>query len=78
MPRLEINTLFILLQRLLDRLEQRVRLILIDTYVIADGQDDFANLLLLTVLVMLFVFVERDGNVDAGFGGPGGVYSEPV
>lgn len=53
-------------------------MILIDAYVVADGQDDFANLLLLTIFVMLFVFVERDGDVDAGFGGPRGVYSEPV
>ncbi len=78
MPRLEINALFVILQCLLDCLEQGLGLILIDPYVVADSQDDFADLLLVAVLVVLLVLVERDGDVDAGFGGPGCMYGEPV
>ena len=77
-PRLEINSLLVVFQRLLDGLEERVGLVLVDTDVVADGEDDFADLLLLAVFVVLLVLVERDGDVDAGFGGPGGVHGEPV
>jgi hypothetical protein len=78
MPRLEINAIFVVLQCFLDCLEQGLGLILINPYVVADSQDDFADLLLLAVLAVLLVLVERDGNVDAGFGGPSGMDSKPV
>jgi hypothetical protein len=71
MPRRQLNTLLVILQRLLDDLEQRVRLILIDADVVAHGEDNLADLLLLAAFVVLLVFVEADGDVDAGFGGPG-------
>jgi hypothetical protein len=77
-PWLEINSLVIILERLLDRLEQRVRLVLINTHVITNRQDDLTDLLLFAVFVVFLVLVEGDGNVDACFGGPGSVDGEPV
>jgi hypothetical protein len=71
MPRCQLDALLVVLQRLLDNLEQRICLVLVDAHVIADGEDDFANLFFLAVFVVLFVLIEADGDVDAGFGGPG-------
>ena len=70
-PRLQIDALGVVLERLFYELEERVGLALVDAHVVADGEDDFADLLLFAVFVVLFVFVETDGDVDAGFGGPG-------
>jgi hypothetical protein len=78
MPRLEVDALVVVLERRLDSLEERFGLVLVDAYIVADREDDFADLLLLAVFVVLLVFVERDGDVDAGFSGPGGVDSEPI
>jgi hypothetical protein len=78
MPRLEVDALVVVLERRLDSLEERFGLVLVDAYIVADREDDFADLLLLAVFVVLLVFVERNGDVDAGFGGPGGVDSEPI
>ncbi|CBX95763.1 predicted protein [Plenodomus lingam JN3] len=64
MPRLQHNPLFIILQRPLDRLKQAVRLCLIDSNIIADGEDDLANLLLGAIGVPFIVLVEADGDVD--------------
>jgi hypothetical protein len=53
-------------------------LILVYAYVVSDCEDEFTYLFFLAIFVVLFVFVQRDGDVYAGFGGPGGVYGEPV
>lgn len=78
MPRDKLDTLIVILQCVLDDVEQRVCLGLVDTYVISDDENDFPDFFLLAVAVVLFVFVEGDGHVDAGYGGPGGVDGEPV
>jgi hypothetical protein len=78
MPRLKVDALVVVLERRLDSLEERFGLVLVDAYIVADREDDFADLLLLAVFVVLLVFVERNGDVDAGFGGPGGVDGEPI
>jgi len=51
---------------------------LVDAYVISDDENDFPNLFLLAVSVVLLVFVEGDGDIDASCGCPGGVDGEPV
>jgi hypothetical protein len=78
MPGLQINTLIIMLERLLDYFEQRVGLCVVNAHIVPNGQDNLAQLFLFAVLVLFLVFVEADGDVDAGFGGPGGVNGEPV
>jgi hypothetical protein len=71
MPGRQLNALLVILQRFLDGLEERVGLVLVNTDIVSDREDDFANLLLLAIFVVLLVFVETDGDVDAGFSGPG-------
>jgi hypothetical protein len=46
MPWRELDALGIVFQSLLDDFEQRVRLILINAYVISNGEDDLTDLLL--------------------------------
>lgn len=46
-------------------------MVLVNAYVIADGEDNLAYLFLGAVLVVLFVFVQANGDVDASFGRPG-------
>lgn len=58
MPRLEINAFFVILNRVLDKLEERIRLILINAYVVADNEHDFPDLLFAAVLVVLLVLVD--------------------
>jgi hypothetical protein len=43
---------------------------LVDTHVVADGKDDFADFLFFAVLVVLFVLIEADGDIDACFSSP--------
>jgi hypothetical protein len=71
MPRRELNAFLVILQRLLNNFEQRIGLVLIDAHIVANREDDFTNLLLLAIFVVLFVFVEADGDVDASFSCPG-------
>lgn len=78
MPRNEVDSLIVILECFLHCLEQRVGLVLIDTHIIADGQDNLADFFLGAVGVMVLVFVEADGDVDAGFGGPSGVDGKPI
>ena len=78
MPGDKIDALIVILQCVLDDGKQRVGLGLVDAYVISDDENDFPDFFLLAVAVMLFVFVEGNGHVDARLGGPGGVDGEPV
>jgi len=71
MPGCQLNALLVVLQRFLDGLEERVGLVLVNAHIVADREDDFANLLLLAVFVVLLVFVETNRDVDARFSGPG-------
>jgi hypothetical protein len=70
MPGNQFNALLVVLKRFLDHFKQRVSLILVDTHVVADGEDDFANFLFFAVLVVLFVLIEADGDIDACFSSP--------
>jgi hypothetical protein len=70
MPGNKFNALLIVLKRLLDHFEQRVSLILVNTHVVADGEDDFADFLFFAILVVLFVFIKADGDINACFGSP--------
>lgn len=57
-PGLEIDALFVILNRVLDKLEERIRLILINAYVVADNKYDFPDLLFTAVLVVFLVLVD--------------------
>jgi hypothetical protein len=70
MPGNQFNALLVVLKRFLDHFKQRVSLILVDTHVVADGEDDFADFLFFAVLVVLFVLIEADGDIDACFSSP--------
>ena len=69
-PRLEVNALLVVLNSILDDLEQLIRLILIDSDIVAYSQDQLANLLFLAVFVVFLVLVEAYTDVYACFGGP--------
>jgi hypothetical protein len=71
MPRSQLNALVVILERVLHDAEQRVGLVLVDAHVVAHGEDDLAEFLFGPVFVVLLVLVQGDGDVDAGFGGPG-------
>jgi hypothetical protein len=69
-PRYQVDALLVVLERLLDHLKQRVCLVLVDAHVVTHGENDLADLFLFAVLVVLLIFVEADGDVDACFSGP--------
>jgi hypothetical protein len=57
MPGHKLDALLVVLECLLDHLEQGIRLVLVDSYIVADGENNFTNLLLGAVLVVFLVLV---------------------